>query len=743
MANDGRCGKELSPPASDFGNRCCWRPTTEGVDRCAWHSKIENKSVASLSALIEDDRDGAPQVCEPYLKNQTGQKRLSAEGFDFINPNFNNIDLFKDLTGASVYGGSLIEVDFFDADFENVTFEDVKIEESDFDRIKTNKVYLKNCIVESTSFTEFSAEYLEVSDCDFSGGKFSKGTISMEIDQTTFDNVEIRSDLDTVYAFNTKFLRCKITEGEFTHGKLTRCEVDQCEFIKENLAVDFQEGKIADTEFTKVRMNSELDQTSVIECEFNNGSSISKFELKGPCEVSDLSIIGSDTRVGFLKLHEINDISGLYLTDIQISEFVLEEVECSDICLENITKSIGESRCKLEDVMIDGGEIIQFFPEVLIINEVCLHDVDGFDLRIPKNEETSLNEFTITKCRLSSLVYEPSILNELTLKNSVLPFSRFQELEEVSSRALTGNSLIYSDFSGSDLSNTKLTGTKFFGSDLTEANLQEADIRNASFDAATLIGVDFRNARINQQSSFDDPLYLHAMADSRINGNGGGEVHRREKSGLKNRLRNYFQNVAANWKRLYHSLPKVEKEHKRVEQRRYLIPCIGIYRDLQRLHSQNGQQKEARRYRIRSREINRKIALTESNRREWMTSELFNRTMRYGESVRRLAVSSIIVVLASTALYLMTDGIQSSDGEQTFTGFGSSDPVGSMLAHLPESVTTALTSLYFSIITFTTLGYGDLQPDGATAKAVAGIEALFGVVLIAVLVFVLTRKATR
>lgn len=743
MTSDDRCGKELSPPVSDFGNRCCWRPTTEGADRCAWHSKIENKSVASLSALIEDDRDGVRQICEPYLKNQTEQKRLSAEDFEFINPDFNNIDLFKDLTGASVYGGSLFEVDFFDADFEHVTFEDVTIVESDFDRIDATKVYLKDCTVESTSFTEFSAEYLEVNDCEFIGGKFSKGTISIDVEQTTFDNVEIRSDFDTFDAFNTKFLRCEMTGGEFTHGKLTRCEVDRCDFIDENLAINFQEGKITDTEFTNVRVNSELDQTSVIECEFNNGSSISKFELKGPCEVSDLSIIESNTRVGFLKLQEISDISGLSLSDAQVSEFILEEVECTDFCVENITKKVGESRCKFIDVMIDGGEIIQFSPEVITINGVCLHNVTGFDLRIPENEETSLNEFTIKNCRLSSLVYEPSVLNRLTLKNSVLPFSRFQELEEVSSRALTGNSLIYSDFSGSDLSNTKLTGTKFFGSDLTEANLQETDLRNASFDAATLIGVDFRDARINQQTSFDDPLYLHAMADSKINGNGGDEVHRREKSGLRNRTKNYFQNVSANWKRLYHSLRKVEKKHKRVKQRKYLIPCIGIYRDLQRLHSQNGQQKEARRYRIRSREINRKIALTEPNRREWMASELFNRTMRYGESVRRLAASSAIVVLASTALYLMTDGIRSSEGEQSFTGFGSSDPVGSMLAFLPESVTTTLTSLYFSIITFTTLGYGDLQPDGATAKAVASIEALFGVVLIAVLVFVLTRKATR
>ena len=36
-------------------------------------------------------------------------------------------------------------------------------------------------------------------------------------------------------------------------------------------------------------------------------------------------------------------------------------------------------------------------------------------------------------------------------------------------------------------------------------------------------------------------------------------------------------------------------------------------------------------------------------------------------------------------------------------------------------------SLYFSVVTWTTLGYGDIQPDG-WARGVAALEALFGYV---------------
>lgn len=50
-------------------------------------------------------------------------------------------------------------------------------------------------------------------------------------------------------------------------------------------------------------------------------------------------------------------------------------------------------------------------------------------------------------------------------------------------------------------------------------------------------------------------------------------------------------------------------------------------------------------------------------------------------------------------------------------------------------------SIYFSVVTFTTLGYGDVQPVGF-AKYVAASEAVIGASLMALLVFVLGRRAT-
>lgn len=48
-------------------------------------------------------------------------------------------------------------------------------------------------------------------------------------------------------------------------------------------------------------------------------------------------------------------------------------------------------------------------------------------------------------------------------------------------------------------------------------------------------------------------------------------------------------------------------------------------------------------------------------------------------------------------------------------------------------------NLYFSVVTFTTLGYGDFRPIG-TIKVLASIEALLGIFLIALFIFALARR---
>ena len=54
-----------------------------------------------------------------------------------------------------------------------------------------------------------------------------------------------------------------------------------------------------------------------------------------------------------------------------------------------------------------------------------------------------------------------------------------------------------------------------------------------------------------------------------------------------------------------------------------------------------------------------------------------------------------------------------------------------------------LTCMYFSIVTFTTLGFGDIQPVTDAGRAVAGVEAFTGAFMIALFVLVFGRRMIR
>lgn len=112
--------------------------------------------------------------------------------------------------------------------------------------------------------------------------------------------------------------------------------------------------------------------------------------------------------------------------------------------------------------------------------------------------------------------------------------------------------------------------------------------------------------------------------------------------------------------------------------------------------------------------------------------------MRYGESPFRILATSLVVIVAFAVLFPLTGGIQEVQGARTLT-YSLEDPQEAPRWWLGRVL---LESLYFSVITFTTLGYGDIQPIGPWARFLAGAEALVGALLAALFVFVLARIVT-
>ena len=96
----------------------------------------------------------------------------------------------------------------------------------------------------------------------------------------------------------------------------------------------------------------------------------------------------------------------------------------------------------------------------------------------------------------------------------------------------------------------------------------------------------------------------------------------------------------------------------------------------------------------------------------------------YGERLLRPVFTALFVILCCSVIYTF--------GGVVTTGAGGTSRV----------VDDFFTALYFSIVTFTTLGYGDFSPSGGL-RFVAAAEAFFGAALMALFVVSLARKYTR
>jgi hypothetical protein len=103
----------------------------------------------------------------------------------------------------------------------------------------------------------------------------------------------------------------------------------------------------------------------------------------------------------------------------------------------------------------------------------------------------------------------------------------------------------------------------------------------------------------------------------------------------------------------------------------------------------------------------------------------------YGERPIRVVLFSFLAILFFGALYFAL-GI--NDGGKILTWNSQHS--------LLENISQFLTCTYFSVVTFTTLGYGDLTPLGLS-RLLAAIEAFIGSFTLALFVVVFVKKMTR
>jgi len=247
------------------------------------------------------------------------------------------------------------------------------------------------------------------------------------------------------------------------------------------------------------------------------------------------------------------------------------------------------------------------------------------------------------------------------------------------------------DFSFADFYHAELKGAHLFNINLSNASIMKADLRGANLNCANientnLLGVKWKGCK--------------------------------------------FENVIiGNKLRQETNAKQAMKEGNDLESHDYLQQAEEIYRDL-RKHAELEGIFTLSGFFIHKELTMRRLQLPRNSTKR-LISKLVDLFCGYGEAPLRIISLSLLIITICAILY-------------SFTGLNYQDSIHSLSSQhsFSKNLSIFYSSLYFSVVTFTTLGYGDITPV-SISRAIAAIEAFTGSFTLALFVVVFVKKMTR
>lgn len=275
------------------------------------------------------------------------------------------------------------------------------------------------------------------------------------------------------------------------------------------------------------------------------------------------------------------------------------------------------------------------------------------------------------------------------------------------------------------LEKVDLTGAIF-----TDGDLCNVDLESAILSRATLSGADLRGAKLSGA----------VLSDARIDGETRFLGHPSEDDDTSPYT---LTAIRSRPRCVYDPDYGEDGEHAEHEAKR-------VYKALEELAGRTGRPRLQRQCFVRRQDLQREEYWRDARQADtveatfvagfqWLRAKTSELVMLYGESPWRILATSAVIMVLFGLFYSIAGGITVT----TRSASHAFDVPRSISVPIPAPVETLLMNLYFSVVTFTTLGYGDIQPSNAATQALAGFESLLGSALIALLVFVLGRRATR
>jgi len=264
--------------------------------------------------------------------------------------------------------------------------------------------------------------------------------------------------------------------------------------------------------------------------------------------------------------------------------------------------------------------------------------------------------------------------------------------------------LSQADLSGSNLFDVKLkdadlVGANLSGCDMTHCDLRGADLTKASLRGARLWGADIRGTILSECDLSDADLWNAKLFNVKL--------WHANLTGTKSITRSSFSNGHKYFPRIHinESGPAAAEES---------------YRDLKQLFLTSGLYNDAG-WASFSEKVMERLVMKKKGDLNYFPSLLMNVLCGYGEKPYRIVFSAVFTILAFAYGYMMTGGAEYTMGA--------------------NYTMNLVDYIYFSTITFTTVGFGDFLPKAYPLfRAMAAAEAFLGVFLSGLFIFTLARK---
>ena len=243
------------------------------------------------------------------------------------------------------------------------------------------------------------------------------------------------------------------------------------------------------------------------------------------------------------------------------------------------------------------------------------------------------------------------------------------------------------NLSRSNLSNSSLYGINLSNSNLFKANLKNTNLKNANLTNCNLLGANLENTKLENVNW-----------------------------GANNKVINELEAESA---LLNEDITTANKKYKEAE---------DIYRSIKICLQNQTLGDDARIFFIRQMTVNRKQLPKLSVKRIW--SKIIDLTTGYGEKLYNIIFTMLSIILISAILY----GIEGVQYQNHILGFfGDTEYFGGLIYVIGNL-------LYFSIVVYTTVGFGEIVPIGMLGKSVMIFESIIGGLFLAIFIVAMYKK---